>query len=94
MCSCVHRIKDQLEHIRNLFLVEYRLLLAVTLWQLHIVLELQCDLKVLFTYDYEFIFFKLKTLSPPQQQIPHHAPPKASINSKSNQIILGTNLKV
>lgn len=56
MCSCVDRIKDQLELIKNLFLVEYRLLLAVTLWQLHIVLELQCDLKTLFTYYSDFFF--------------------------------------
>lgn len=55
MCSCVDRIKDQLEHIRNLCLAEYRLLLAVTLWQLHIVLELQCYLKMLFTYVFFFL---------------------------------------
>lgn len=61
MCSCVDRIKDQLEHIRNLCLAEYRLLLAVTLWQLHIVLELQRYLKMLFTYDF---FFLIKNTLP------------------------------
>ena len=84
------RTKDQLERIRKLFLVEYRLILAVILWQLHIVLELQCDLNTLFTYDFDLPFLiKLKTLSPPQQQIPHHAPQKASKNSKPKQLILG-----
>lgn len=44
---CVDRIKYQLERIRNLFLVVYSLLFTVTLWQLHIVSELQYVLKLL-----------------------------------------------